>query len=166
MSLYDFNVKDCDLNSITLSQYSGKVLIIVNTASLCGFTPQYRQLQQLYEKYHDQGLEILAFPCNQFAKEDPLPAAEIARGVRAHFGVEFPIMDKVEVNGDKASELYEFLKRERPRKLGFRGVLWNFEKFLVDREGRVVERYLSQNTPMEMERLIQLLLGSTEGRIK
>lgn len=159
MDIYQFTVQDSELRWIPLSVFKGKVLLIVNTASLCGFTPQYKELEQLYRRYGPQGLVVMAFPCNQFAKEDPLPIKQIASSIRHHFGVSFLIMNKVDVNGDNASELFQYLKSQQPGKLGFKGVLWNFEKFLVDRNGRVVKRYLSEIAPLQFEPHITKLLN-------
>lgn len=141
-----------------MSVFRDKVLLIVNTASLCGFTSQYLQLEELYQKYLDRGFVVLGFPCNQFAGEDPLPIKQIITNMRKRFKVTFPIMDKVIVNGEGGDAMYQFLKAQRPGKLGFKGVRWNFEKFLVDRDGTVLFRYESAIEPRQFEpRIIQTL---------
>jgi len=136
----------------------GKVVVIVNVASLCGFTPQYKDLEYLHQKYHGQGLEILAFPCNQFGGQEPLNHTSIQKFVRTNFNVTFPILQKVEVNGNSAHQVYSYLKEQKHGALGFKGVRWNFEKFVVDRRGNVVARILSGTTPDQMEPLISQLL--------
>lgn len=136
----------------------GKVVLIVNVASLCGFTPQYKELELLYKKYRDQGLVIIGFPCNQFANQEPLDDGNIGVFCQKQFGVNFPILKKIEVNGSNAHPLYKYLKKEKAGLLGFKGVRWNFEKFLVDRQGNVVERFLSEQTPLSFEQEIVRLL--------
>ncbi|KAJ4840368.1 Glutathione peroxidase 2 [Turnera subulata] len=140
-SIYDFTVKDIRGNDVSLSQYSGKVVLIVNVASQCGFTQSnYKELNVLYEKYKDQGLEILAFPCNQFGGQEPGNNEEIQETVCTRFKAEFPVFDKIDVNGKNTAPLYQFLKSEKG---GFlvSAIKWNFTKFLVNKEGKVVERY-------------------------
>ncbi|GMH28874.1 hypothetical protein Nepgr_030717 [Nepenthes gracilis] len=159
-SVHDFVVKDTSGNDVDLSQYKGKVLLIVNVASKCGMTnSNYSELNQLYEKYKDQGLEILAFPCNQFGEEEPGSNDQILDFVCTRFGSKFPIFGKIEVNGATASPLYKFLK------LGKWGIFsddiqWNFAKFLVDRDGRVTDRYYPTTAPLGMEYDIKKLLGA------
>lgn len=136
----------------------GKVVLIVNVASLCGFTPQYNELQRLYERYHDQGLEILAFPCNQFGNQEPGSHEEIIRFTRETFHVTFTILGKVDVNGPDEVDVYKYIKNEKRNILGLKGVKWNFEKFLVDRRGNVVNRYLSTKRPLSIETRIKELL--------
>lgn len=145
-----------------MSIFEGKVLIIVNTATLCGFAPQFIQLETLYQKYKDQGLVVLAFPSNQFNNEDPKPIKESIEEVRTKYGVTFPILNKVMVNGidDDGDELYEYLKLAKPGKFGFKGVLWNFVKFIVSRDGRVYQRFPSEAPPLIFEPVIQALLKS------
>jgi len=157
-TVHDFNARDLQGQDISLSRYQGKVLLVVNTASQCGFTPQYKGLQQLYEQYHDQGLEILGFPCNQFANQEPGSADEIGEFCELNFGVSFPLFDKIEVNGDNAHPLYEHLKSEAPGVMGSKAIKWNFTKFLVDRHGRVVKRYGSKDKPESIARDIEALL--------
>src|SRR5215213_7325899 len=146
-SVYDFTVKDIHGKPVDLGQYRGKVMLIVNTASECGFTPQYKGLEALYEKLHDKGLEVLGFPCNQFGGQEPGGEKEIAQFCEINFGVTFPMFAKVEVNGDDAAPLYKFLKAEKPGLLGSEAIKWNFTKFLVDRDGNVVKRYAPNDTP-------------------
>lgn len=133
-------------------------MLIVNVASLCGFTPQYSDLERLYRKYHDQGLEILAFPCNQFGGQEPQNNIELERFVRKKFGVTFPILSKGYVNGDDTHPIYSYLKEKQRAPLGFKGVRWNFEKFIIDREGQPVYRFPSSVNPLALEPLIEQLL--------
>ena len=180
-NVYGFAVTDADGNSVSMKQYKGKVLLIVNTATRCGFTPQYEELEALYEKYRAQGFEILDFPCNQFGEQAPGTIAEIHQFCTANFNIQFPQFDKVDVNGPDASPLFAFLKSQR----GFAGfnldhrlgrllddnfrkkdpaydqnpdIKWNFTKFLVDRKGRVVQRFEPTATATDMEEAIRQLL--------
>src|SRR6187200_3076838 len=146
-SVYDFTVKNIQGKDVKLDAYKGKALLIVNTASECGFTPQYKGLEAMYEKLHDKGLEVLGFPCNQFGGQEPGAEKEIAQFCELNFGVTFPMFAKVDVNGDDAAPLYKFLKAQKPGLLGSEGIKWNFTKFLVDREGNVVKRYAPNDTP-------------------
>jgi len=146
MGLYDFSAKLNNGTDQSLSAYIGKVLLIVNTASECGFTPQYKGLQELYAKYHDRGLEVLGFPCDQFGHQEPGSDAEIQSFCELNYGVTFPIFSKIEVNGTGAHPLYKFLKDEKSGLLGD-SIKWNFTKFLVDKQGSVVERFAPQTTP-------------------
>ena len=157
MALYDFVVKDNKGLDVSLESYRGKVLLIVNTATGCGFTPQYKGLQNLYEKYASAGLEILDFPCNQFAGQAPGTAEEIADFCMGRFGVTFKQFAKIKVNGKDESPLYTFLKEQQSGVLGSR-IKWNFTKFLADREGRVVARFAPTVTPEKMEEAIKELL--------
>lgn len=141
-----------------LSELEGKVVLIVNTASKCGFTKQFADLEDLYKKYHDEGLEIIGFPCNQFAGQEPGNAEEIASFCKLNYGVSFPIMQKIDVNGEKADPLFEWLKAEKPGLLGFKGIKWNFEKFLVDKNGVVFQRYSSIKNPASISGDIETLL--------
>eukprot|EP00252_Welwitschia_mirabilis_P009279 TRINITY_DN21737_c0_g1_i1.p1 TRINITY_DN21737_c0_g1~~TRINITY_DN21737_c0_g1_i1.p1 ORF type:complete len:170 (-),score=16.90 TRINITY_DN21737_c0_g1_i1:271-780(-) len=158
-SVYDFTVKDIKGNDVSLEQYKGKVLLIVNVASQCGLTnSNYNQLNQLYAAYKDRGLEILAFPCNQFAGQEPGSNEEIAETVCTRFKAEFPVFDKVEVNGNSAAPLYKYLKSMKGGIFGD-GIKWNFTKFLVDKEGKVVHRYAPTTSPKSIEKDIKILLG-------
>lgn len=157
MTIYDFNVKTGTGEEISLSQYKGKVLLIVNTATGCGFTPQYKGLQHLYEKYREQGLEILDFPCNQFGNQAPGTEAEIADFCQRRYGVMFPQFAKIEVNGSGEAPLYSWLKKQKGGLMGSK-IKWNFTKFLVDRNGNVVERFAPTVTPEKMEAKIAGLL--------
>ena len=145
--IYDFTVKDIHGKSVKLSAYKGKPLLIVNTASECGFTPQYKGLEALFEKLHGKGLEILGFPCNQFGGQEPGTEAEIEQFCEVNYGVTFPMFAKIDVNGDDAAPLYKHLKKEKPGLLGSEAIKWNFTKFLVDRSGNVVERYAPNVEP-------------------
>jgi glutathione peroxidase len=147
MSIYDYKVKTIKGEEQPLENYRGKTLLIVNTASKCGFTPQYKGLEELYKKYHDQGLEILGFPCNQFGAQEPGSEDEIASFCSLNYGVSFPMFAKVDVNGPEADPLFEHLKEEAPGLLGSKPVKWNFTKFLVDKHGNVVKRYAPQDEP-------------------
>ncbi|RWR91267.1 putative phospholipid hydroperoxide glutathione peroxidase [Cinnamomum micranthum f. kanehirae] len=158
-SLHDFNVKDIDGKGVSLSKFKGRVLLIVNVASKCGLTTSnYTELSHIYEKYKSQGFEILAFPCNQFGGQEPGPNSEIKQFACTRFKAEFPIFDKVDVNGPNTAPVYQFLKSSAG---GFLGdvVKWNFEKFLVDKNGKVVERYPPTTSPFQIEKDIQKLLA-------
>lgn len=144
--------------SVALEQYQGKVLLIVNTASKCGFTPQYKGLEALYKKYQDQGLEILAFPCNQFGKQEPGSDAEISEFCELNFGVTFPLFSKIDVNGSDTHPLFVDLKQQAPGLLGSQKVKWNFTKFLVNREGQTVKRFAPLDKPESLEDAIKALL--------
>src|SRR5690606_1426617 len=137
--LYGFSATTINGQPRTLGDYRGKVLLIVNTASKCGFTPQYKGLQALYEQYHDKGLEILGFPCDQFGHQEPGDEARISEFCELNYGVSFPMFAKIEVNGSNAHPLYQHLKSEAPGVLGSKSIKWNFTKFLVDRSGKVVK---------------------------
>ena len=157
MSIYDFTVKDMQGNDVSLSQYDGKVLLIVNTATGCGFTPQYDGLQDLYEKYQDKGFEILDFPCNQFANQAPGSNEEIASFCTGRFGITFPQFSKIDVNGENEAPLYTWLKAQKGGVLGSR-IKWNFTKFLVDRNGNVIERFAPTVTPEKLDGEVAKLL--------
>lgn len=157
MSLYDIIVKDMKGQDVALSDYKGKVLLIVNTATGCGFTPQYTSLQALYDKYQDQGLEILDFPCDQFGHQAPGDNDEIHEFCVGRFAIKFPQFDKIEVNGENESPLYTYLKDQKSGMLGSK-IKWNFTKFLIDREGHVVERFSPKDDPMKFEEAIKALL--------
>jgi glutathione peroxidase len=151
MSIYDFKLKTIDGDDTTLAPYRGKAMLIVNVASQCGFTPQYEGLEELYKKYREKGLEVLGFPCNQFGSQEPAAEAEIKTFCSTRFGVTFPMFSKVEVNGAGTHPLYEFLKKEERGLLGTEAIKWNFTKFLVDREGRVIKRYSPTSKPKDLE---------------
>lgn len=157
MSVYDYIMKDAQGNDVNLADYKGKVLLIVNTATGCGFTPQYEGLEDLYEKYKDKGFEILDFPCNQFANQAPGTDEEIVSECKLRFHVSFKQFSKIEVNGDNAAPLYKYLKEQQKGALGSR-IKWNFTKFLVTRDGEVVARYAPMVTPEKMEEDIAKLL--------
>ena len=146
-SIYDFTVKDIHGTPVKLDRYKDKVMLVVNVASKCGFTPQYQGLEALYQKYHGKGLEILGFPCNQFGAQEPGSEAAIAQFCEVNYGVTFPLFAKVDVNGANAAPLYRYLKAEKPGLLGSEAIKWNFTKFLVNREGEVVARYAPNDTP-------------------
>lgn len=141
-----------------MADYAGKVLLIVNTASHCGFTPQYAALEALYQRYRERGLVVLGFPCNQFGSQEPGEAEEIASFCQKNYGVSFPMFAKIEVNGNEAHPLYQYLKKAAPGLLGSEGIKWNFTKFLVDREGKVLARYASALKPEDMADDIERLL--------
>ena len=150
-TLYDFTVDDIEGRPVGLDRYKGKVLLVVNTASKCGFTPQYKGLEALYRKYRDKGLEVLGFPCNQFGGQEPGSEKEIATFCETNYDVTFPMFAKIEVNGDGAAPLYRYLKREKTGLLGTEAIKWNFTKFLVDREGSVVARFAPNDAPETLE---------------
>lgn len=157
MKFYDFEAVAISGETIKMEEYKGKVVVIVNTASKCGFTPQLEGLENLYEKYKDQGLVILGFPCNQFGNQDPGSNAEISEFCLINYGVSFQMFEKIEVNGANAHPLYKFLKEEAKGTMG-NEIKWNFTKFLIDREGNVVSRFASMTTPEKMEKNIKELL--------
>ncbi|AMD21312.1 HER033Wp [Eremothecium sinecaudum] len=141
------------------SQLEGKTVLIVNVASKCGFTPQYKELEELYKKYKDQGFVVIGFPCNQFGHQEPSTDEEIGQFCQLNFGVTFPVLKKINVNGPEADPVYEYLKAHKSGMLGFKAIKWNFEKFLVDGKGNVVERYSSLTKPSSIEKQIEKLLG-------
>ena len=157
-TVYDFTANSLDGNPVRLSDYEGKVLLIVNTASECGFTPQYAGLQQLYDRYRDRGFAVLDFPCNQFGGQEPGSAAEIGAFCQKNYGVTFPMFEKIEVNGDGAHPLYKWLKQSAPGVLGSERIKWNFTKFLIDRTGNVKARYAPTTKPEELAGEIEALL--------
>ncbi|MGB7408639.1 MAG: glutathione peroxidase [Pontixanthobacter sp.] len=157
-ALGDFTVKKPDGSDYDLSDQAGKVVLIVNTASKCGFTSQYEGLEALHRKFADRGFEVLGFPCNQFGAQEPGDAEEIANFCTLNYDVTFPIMQKVDVNGDSASPLFDWMKGEAPGLMGSKAIKWNFTKFLIDREGKVVRRYAPQDKPASIEKDIAALL--------
>ncbi|WP_133364983.1 glutathione peroxidase [Qipengyuania sediminis] len=157
-SIADFEVTTNRGAPVALADKLGTVLLVVNTASKCGFTPQYDGLEKLYTTYKDRGFEVLGFPCNQFGGQEPGNADEIAEFCKVNFGVTFPLMAKVDVNGANASPLFDWLKREAPGVLGTKAIKWNFTKFLIDRAGRVVKRYGPSDTPESIAKDVEALL--------
>jgi len=149
--LYDINVKDNNLNNVEMSEYKGKILLIVNVASKCGFTPQYKDLESLYKKYKDQDLEVLGFPCNQFGAQEPGSNEEIQSFCNLNYNVTFKLFDKIDVNGPKTSPLFKHLKNQSPGILGTEGIKWNFTKFLVNKDGEVVKRFSPKDTEAVIE---------------
>lgn len=160
-SIYDINVTTIDGGTIELSAYRNKVILIVNVASKCGFTDQYDGLEKLYQEYSDQGFIVLGFPCNQFGSQEPGTEEEIKSFCRLNYGVTFPMFAKIEVNGAKTHPLYAYLKKERSGVLGSGSIKWNFTKFLVDRDGHVVERFAPSTEPISLKNHIEPLLGSS-----
>ncbi|MFF2908720.1 glutathione peroxidase [Paenibacillus sp. NPDC057934] len=158
MSIYDFEAQTLRGEEESLSKYKGKVLLVVNTASKCGFTPQFKGLQEVYEKYNDRGFEILGFPSNQFAGQEPGESEEIAEFCEINYGVTFPMYEKVDVKGDEAHPLFKYLSAEAPGVLGSKSIKWNFTKFLVDQDGRVLKRFAPKTTPDQIEEEIKQLL--------
>jgi glutathione peroxidase len=159
-SVYDFEARQIDGKAVPLSKYKGKVLLIVNTASKCGFTPQFEGLEALHEKYAGKGLAVLGFPSNQFGNQDPGSNEEIGAFCVQNYGVSFPMMEKIEVNGPGATPLYQWLTREAPGLLGSTAIKWNFTKFLVGKDGRVIKRYAPLDTPASMTRDIEAALAT------
>jgi glutathione peroxidase len=157
-SIYDFTADTLDGKPLSLGTYRDKVLLIVNTASECGFTPQYRGLQDVYRQFAARGFEVLGFPCNQFGKQEPGDAAQIGGFCEKNYGVSFQMFDKVEVNGAHAHPLYKYLKDQEPGLLGIEAIKWNFTKFLVDRNGKVVKRYAPTTKPEAIVEDIEKLL--------
>ncbi len=158
MSIYDFEVKDIHSKDVSLSKYRGKVLLIVNVASKCGFTPQYEGLEKLYRTYKDDGLMILGFPSNQFSEQEPGDDKEVLFFCQTTYDVTFDMFSKIDVNGDDAIPLYKYLKAQQSGFLGSKSIKWNFTKFLVDKEGKVVDRYGSSTKPVSIEDDIKALL--------
>ncbi|CAI6056759.1 glutathione peroxidase [Cohnella sp. JJ-181] len=158
MSIYDIQVADARGTVHPLSEYEGQVLLIVNTATKCGFAPQFKGLQKLYDKYKDQGFAVLGFPSNQFANQEPLEGEAIAEACELNHGVNFPLYAKVDVKGESAHPLFKHLTREAPGLLGTRKIKWNFTKFLVGRDGKVIKRYAPTDTPEKIEGRIREVL--------
>lgn len=160
MGFYDYSARKMNGREVKMETYKGKVVIVVNTASKCGFTPQFAELETLYEKYKDQGLAILGFPCNQFANQDPASNQEIQNFCQLNYGVSFDMFEKVDVNGPETTPLYQFLKEEAKGAFGGK-IKWNFTKFLIDRKGEVIRRYAPATPPLKMEEEIKKLLAET-----
>jgi len=150
-TIFQYSVKDINGVDISMETYKDKVLLIVNVASKCGFTPQYEGLEKLYQDHKDKGFEILGFPCNQFGSQEPGTEEEIKTFCSINYGVTFPIFSKIKVNGDNADPMYTFMKTEKPGTLGSKKIKWNFTKFLIDREGHVIKRFGSQTKPIDIE---------------
>jgi glutathione peroxidase len=160
MSVYDFEALGIDGQAVQLSQYKGQVMLIVNTASACGFTPQFTGLEKLHQQYGDKGLAVIGFPCNQFASQDPGDDAQIANFCQKNYGVSFQMMSKIKVNGDSAHPLYQWLTAEAPGILGSKAIKWNFTKFLIGKDGRVVKRYAPQDAPAKIAQDIEAALAA------
>jgi glutathione peroxidase len=158
VSVYDFTVKTIRGEEKSMADYKGKVLLIVNTASKCGFTPQYKELQELYDEYKDKGFEVLGFPCNQFGNQEPGSESEIESFCQLNYGVTFPMFAKVNVNGENAHPLFVYLTEKATGILGTKAIKWNFTKFLVDQNGNVVSRFAPQTKPSELKLEIEKLL--------
>ncbi len=156
--LYNFSAKTLDGRDLGLAQYRGKALLVVNTASKCGFTPQYAGLEALYKKFRNRGFEVLGFPCNQFGAQEPGEAPQIREFCDKNYGVTFQMFDKIEVNGPSAHPLYQWLTHEAPGLLGTEAIKWNFTKFLIGPQGRVVARYAPQISPASLEGDIERIL--------
>ncbi len=157
-TIYDFSAETIKHQQVSLSDYKGKVVLIVNTASKCGFTPQYEGLEKVFAKYKDQGLVILGFPCNQFGSQEPGSEDDIAQFCQINYGVSFPMFAKIDVNGGNAHPLYKYLKDSLPGFLGTKNIKWNFTKFLIDKEGKPVKRYGSNEKPEDIAKDIEKLL--------
>lgn len=157
-SIYDFSVKSIDGKDVKMSDYKGKVLLIVNVASKCGFTPQYKGLEELYRKYQKDGLVVMGFPCNQFAGQEPGSNEEIKTFCKTNYDVTFPMFDKIDVNGDNTAPLYQYLKEQAPGILSTKDIKWNFTKFLIDKNGKVIERFAPATTPESIDEHIARLL--------
>lgn len=158
MSVYDYSAKTLDGQDVSLADYRGQVLLIVNTASKCGFTPQYEGLEALYKAHKDRGFTVLAFPCNQFGAQEPGNAEEIASFCSLTYDVTFPVMSKIDVNGADAHPLYKFLKKEQKGLLGTEAIKWNFTKFLIGKDGEVVERFAPTVKPEDLKVAVEALL--------
>jgi glutathione peroxidase len=157
-SIYDFEALAIDGQPVALSAYKGQVMLIVNTASACGFTPQFAGLEQLHQSYAAQGLAVLGFPCNQFGSQDPGSNEDIGAFCQRNFGVSFQMMEKIKVNGNEAHPLYQWLTAEAPGILGSKAIKWNFTKFLVGKDGRVIQRYAPQDAPKKIAKDIEAAL--------
>lgn len=161
-SVYDFTANSLSGQPVSLDTYKGKVILIVNTASECGFTPQYQGLEKLYQQFKDSGVVVLGFPCNQFGHQEPGTAAEIGAFCEKNYGVTFPLFEKIDVNGDNAHPLYQFLKHQAPGVLGSEAIKWNFTKFLIKKDGTVFHRYASLTKPEELIDDVKKLLAESD----
>ena len=159
-TIYDFEAKSISGKDISLSQFKGQVMLIVNTASKCGFTPQFGGLETLYKTYAGKGLAVVGFPCNQFGSQDPGTDGDIAEFCQVNYGVSFPMMGKVDVNGPAAHPLYKWLSAEAPGMLGSKAIKWNFTKFLVGKDGQVIKRYAPLDKPADMAKDIEAALAA------
>ena len=159
-TVYDFEARQIDGQNIALSEFRGKVMLIVNTASQCGFTPQFGGLEELHKTYSDQGLAVLGFPCNQFGAQDPGTDSDIASFCQVNYGVSFPMMSKIDVNGPTAHPLYQWLSAEAPGLLGSKSIKWNFTKFLVGKDGKVIKRYAPLDKPADLAKDIESALAA------
>ena len=159
-SFYDFKANDINGKEVSMSSYEGKVVLIVNVASGCGFTPQYEGLQKLYDEHKEEGLEILAFPCNQFGEQEKGDGEEIKNFCEKNYSITFPIFEKVEVNGNDAHPIFKFIKEQKKGFMGTESIKWNFSKFLLNRNGEVIKRYGSLDVPENLEGDIKQLLDS------
>ena len=158
-TVYDFKARGLDGKDVDLKEYQGQVLLIVNTASECGFTPQYKGLEAVYEQFRDKGVAVLGFPCNQFGSQEPGSSAEISTFCENNYAVTFPLFDKIEVNGSNAHPLFKHIKSEAPGLMGTEAIKWNFTKFLVRKDGHVYKRYAPQTEPKELMKDIEKLLA-------
>ena len=159
-SFYDFKANDINGKEVSMSNYEGKVVLIVNVASSCGFTPQYEGLQKLYDEHKEEGLEILAFPCNQFGEQEKGDGEEIKNFCEKNYSITFPIFEKVEVNGNDAHPIFKFIKEQKKGFMGTESIKWNFSKFLLSKNGEVIKRYGSLDVPENLEADIKQLLTS------
>ena len=156
--VYEFKVKKADGSEVSMRDFQGKVLLIVNVASECGFTKQYDGLEKLHEKFAEKGLQVIGFPCNQFGGQEPGTDEQIQQFCKSHFGVAFPVMAKIDVNGDAAHPLYQYLKKEAKGILGTEAIKWNFTKFLISKDGKVIDRFAPTDSPESLEKDILKLL--------
>mgnify|MGYP000985317020 FL=1 len=159
-TVYDFEARQIDGKTVALKQFKGQVMLIVNTASACGYTPQFAGLEELHQAYGQRGLVVLGFPCNQFGAQDPGSDGEIAQFCQLNYGVSFPMMAKIDVNGEAAHPLYRWLSAEAPGLLGSKNIKWNFTKFLVGRDGQVIRRYAPQDAPASLAKDIEAALAA------
>ncbi|HEY9281546.1 MAG TPA: glutathione peroxidase [Eoetvoesiella sp.] len=163
LSLYSFSARSITGESIDFSQFQNQVVLVVNVASKCGYTPQYSGLESLYQEYKDQGFTVLGFPCDQFGHQEPGDSAEILTFCTTSYNVSFPLFQKIEVNGQQAHPVYKWLKEEKKGVLGTKAIKWNFTKFLLGRDGQALQRYGSSTTPDEVRADIELALGKQNG---
>jgi glutathione peroxidase len=157
---YDFEAQQIDGKTVNLKQFEGKALLVINTASACGFTPQFGGLEKLHQQYGDKGLVVLGFPCNQFGSQDPGSNEDIASFCQRNYGVSFPMMSKIDVNGEQAHPLYQWLVVEAPGLLGLKAIKWNFTKFLIGKDGQVIKRYAPQDGPESLAKDIDAALAA------